>query len=100
MEEEGHIDILINNAGVFAPGQCRNTPEDLFQGSFSPFPGPTIDWTVEKMKSVYDTNVFSIVRLTSAVVPHMAKRSKGTIVNIGSIVGELSEIFYFLPGKN
>ncbi|KAJ6586407.1 NAD-P-binding protein [Mycena vulgaris] len=69
MNDEGHIDLLINNAGVFAPG-------------------PIVDWTAEEMKVVYDANVFSIFRLTSAIVPHMARRSRGTIVNIGSIVGE------------
>ncbi|KAJ7172827.1 NAD-P-binding protein [Mycena crocata] len=69
IEQEGHIDLLINNAGVFAPG-------------------PVIDWTPERMQEIYNTNVFSILRLTRAVIPHMAKRSKGTVVNIGSIVGE------------
>ncbi|KAJ7677607.1 oxidoreductase [Mycena rosella] len=70
MEEAGQIDMLVNNAGVLAPG-------------------PTIDWSAEDIKAVYDTNVFSIVRLCGAVVPHMAKRRTGMIINIGSIVGEL-----------
>ncbi|KAJ7907012.1 NAD-P-binding protein [Mycena leptocephala] len=69
IEESGQIDMLINNAGVLAPG-------------------PTIDWKAEDVKAVYDTNVFSIIRLCGAVVPHMAKRRQGTIINIGSIVGE------------
>lgn len=50
--------------------------------------GPTIDWKIEDVKAVYDANVFSIIRLCSAVIPHMAKRRKGTIVNMGSLVGE------------
>ncbi|KAJ7449435.1 NAD-P-binding protein [Mycena galericulata] len=69
IEESGHIDLLINNAGILAPG-------------------PTIDWTADQVKAIYDTNVFSIVRLCGAVVPHMAKRKMGTIINLGSIVGE------------
>ena len=33
----------------------------------------------------YDTNVFSILRMCKAVVPHMAARKSGTIINISSI---------------
>jgi NADP-dependent 3-hydroxy acid dehydrogenase YdfG len=51
--------------------------------------GPLVDWTAEKAKEVYDTNVFSIIRLCGAVVPHMAKHKSGTIVNMGSVVGEM-----------
>lgn len=51
--------------------------------------GPIIDFTVEQMKQVYDANVFSMLRVSKAVVPHMAKKRKGTIINMGSIVGEL-----------
>ncbi|KAJ7174129.1 oxidoreductase [Mycena crocata] len=68
--ESGHIDLLINNAGVITAG-------------------PLVDWTAEKAKDVYDTNVFSIIRLCGAVVPHMAKRKSGTIVNMGSVVGQI-----------
>jgi 1-acylglycerone phosphate reductase len=68
--ETGRIDLLINNAGVLAPG-------------------PMADCTSEEIKAVYDTNVFGILRMCRTVLPHMAKRQSGTIVNIGSIVGEL-----------
>ncbi|KAJ7267750.1 hypothetical protein C8J57DRAFT_1011038, partial [Mycena rebaudengoi] len=50
--------------------------------------GPTAEWTADRVKSVYDANMFSIVRLCGAVMPHMAKRKTGVIVNMGSIVGE------------
>jgi NADP-dependent 3-hydroxy acid dehydrogenase YdfG len=53
------------------------------------FIGPIVDWTPEKAKDLYDTNVVSIIRMCGAVFPHMAQRKSGTIVNIGSIVGEL-----------
>lgn len=51
--------------------------------------GPLIDWTIDATKNVFDTNVFSVLRLGRAVIPHMAERKQGTILNIGSRAGEL-----------
>lgn len=44
---------------------------------------------IERIKSTFDVNTFAILRLVHAVFPHMASRKRGTIVNIGSIVGEM-----------
>jgi 1-acylglycerone phosphate reductase len=68
--EAGQIDLLINNAGVLAPG-------------------PVADCSSEVIQRVYDTNVFGMLRVCRTVLPHMAERKCGTIVNMGSIVGEL-----------
>ncbi|KAJ7711928.1 NAD-P-binding protein [Mycena maculata] len=65
VKKEGRIDILINNAGM---------------ACFFP---------VEQIREVLDANVLSIVRVSRAVLPHMAERKSGLIVNIGSIVGEI-----------
>ncbi|KAH9913332.1 NAD-P-binding protein [Epithele typhae] len=70
MEREGRIDVLINNAGM--------------SGS-----GALIDIPIEEIVQTFNTNVFSIVRLTKAVIPHMAARKSGTIVTIGSLAGEI-----------
>ena len=43
---------------------------------------------MEYTKHVFDTNVFSVVRMSKAVIPIMAKRKSGLIINIGSVVGE------------
>ncbi|KAK2461589.1 hypothetical protein APHAL10511_006052 [Amanita phalloides] len=70
VEQEGRIDILVNNAGLISPGAL-------------------IDSDIEDIKRAFDTNVFGMWRMAKAVIPEMAKRRSGLIVNIGSIVGEI-----------
>jgi 1-acylglycerone phosphate reductase len=48
--------------------------------------GPAVEQSLSFVKQVFDVNVFSVIRMTKAVVPVMAKHNSGTIVNIGSVV--------------
>jgi 1-acylglycerone phosphate reductase len=48
-----------------------------------------VDIPLEEVKQVFETNTFAILRVCKAVTPIMAKRKSGTIVNIGSVVGEV-----------
>ncbi|KAF9553107.1 oxidoreductase [Agrocybe pediades] len=82
IEEAGHIDIFISNAGV------ANV-------------GPLLDITVETAQKVMDTNLFGTVRLVRLIGPHMVKRKKGLIIPVGSTAGELSIPFmgYYNPSK-
>src|SRR5213076_738114 len=59
----GHVDILINNAGMF------------------PF-GPTHETTEEAFDDVYSLNVKAPYFLVAELAPLMAKRGKGAIVNV------------------
>ena len=59
----GHVDILINNAGI------------------SPF-GPTHETTEEVFERVYALNVKAPYFLVAVLVPLMAKRGKGAIYNV------------------
>ena len=40
---------------------------------------------MDVIERTFDTNVFSIIRMCKAVIPHMAARKTGTIVNISSV---------------
>ncbi|KAJ7646887.1 hypothetical protein FB45DRAFT_183564 [Roridomyces roridus] len=72
-ETEG-IDILISNAGFSHVGTLLDTP-------------------YEEGAKVMETNFFGFVRLVKHIVPRMGKRGKGTVVAIGSILGELATPF-------
>src|SRR5438309_515662 len=65
----GNVDILINNAGMF------------------PF-GPTHETTEEVFDSVYSLNVKAPYFLVAELAPLMAKRGKGAIVNVSTMVAD------------
>ena len=77
----GHIDILVNNAGVY------------------PF-GPTADATEADFDGVYDLNVKAPFFLVSALAPEMAKRGKGAIVNIATMVAHYGQAGMALYGSS
>jgi len=72
----GQVDILINNAGIY------------------PF-GPTHEMTEEQFDRVYSTNVKAPYFLVGELAPVMAKRGKGAIVNLSTMVAD-----YGAPGMS
>ena len=44
---------------------------------------------MDVIERTFDTNVFSIIRMCKAVIPHMAARKTGTIVNISSVTARV-----------
>ena len=51
--------------------------------------GPLLDHDIAHISRVLDTNTVSILRVSKAVTPYMAKKGRGLIVNIGSIVEDV-----------
>ena len=63
------LDVLINNAGVYAAGRFVDFPIDAF-------------------RRVLDVNVLGVVHVTQAVLPGMLERGRGRVINIASTAGK------------
>jgi NAD(P)-dependent dehydrogenase (short-subunit alcohol dehydrogenase family) len=64
----GRIDVLVNNAGIGSAGAAEES-------------------SVAQAQDVFDINVFGVIRMSNAVLPHMRAQGSGRIINISSIVG-------------
>src|SRR5919198_6463275 len=70
------IDILVNNAGGARPGSFETLTDE--------------DWQAD-----LDVKLFSMIRCTREVLPHMRGRGGGSIVNINAVLGEYPHPSFF-----
>lgn len=73
VNELGHIDILINNAGF----SVRSAIEEIDE---------------QKLYNMYEVNVFGLLKMMQAVLPVMRRQESGRILNVGSISGRMTGI--------
>lgn len=71
IEENGHIDCLVNNAGSARIGALEEFPADSLQYEF-------------------DVNLFGPHRLVRSVLPSMREKGNGTIINVSSGLSHVS----------
>ncbi len=68
IEKFGHIDVLVNNAGITRDGLLMRMKEEDFD-------------------KVIEINLKGTFLVTKEVIPYMMKKREGSIINISSVVG-------------
>ena len=74
LKAEGHIDVLVNNAGYATGGSLEDTP-------------------MANARCQFEVNVFGLIRITQLCLPSMREQKSGRIVNISSMAGLFSSPF-------
>lgn len=80
-ERFGRLDILVNNAGIVSEDADFSSP-----GGFN----NTSTISEAALRRTFETNFFSVVALTQALLPLLRKSPAGRIVNLSSILASLT----------
>ncbi|MGW4957595.1 SDR family NAD(P)-dependent oxidoreductase [Nonomuraea sp. NPDC004186] len=80
-ERFGHLDVLVNNAGITGSGQV--TPVDAHDQVPS-----SVD--LDMVRAVFETNVLGVVAVTNAMLPLLRRSPAPRIVNVSSAAGSLT----------
>jgi 3-oxoacyl-[acyl-carrier protein] reductase len=75
LENWGHIDVLVNNVGIWTYGEMGNMEEKVWQETIR-------------------VNLDSIFYVCNAVVPSMKARKSGWIINVSSTAGVRGEAYH------
>ena len=77
----GRVDVLVNCAGYLQAGAIEEND-------------------VAGVKAQFETNLFGVLRMTNAVLPHMRRQGGGRIVNVSSVLGLIAPAFAGVYGSS
>lgn len=80
-EQFGHLDVLINNAGISGSGQV--SPEH----ALDQLPSSV---ELDTVRAVFETNVFGVITVTKAMLPLLRRSPAPRIVNVSSATASLT----------
>jgi NAD(P)-dependent dehydrogenase (short-subunit alcohol dehydrogenase family) len=79
IEADGGLDVLVNNAGIEHRDGDNNVPG-------------AGELTADVMRTVFDTNVFGVVRVTHAFLPLLLRSAAPVVVNVSSGLASLTRV--------
>jgi NAD(P)-dependent dehydrogenase (short-subunit alcohol dehydrogenase family) len=83
-KEFGRLDVLVNNAGVSHAGKPGSALEEIVKC------GRASVASLDEVRSVFETNVFGVIKVTQAMLPLLREAPAGRIVNVSNSSGSLT----------
>jgi NAD(P)-dependent dehydrogenase (short-subunit alcohol dehydrogenase family) len=80
VDQSGRIDVVVNNAGVMVVGISEAC-------------------TVDQLRQMYEVNLFSVLRVNQAVLPHLRRQGSGLLVYLSSSGASLVYPFMGMYGS-
>ncbi len=79
IEAGGGLDVLVNNAGI----EGRKADGGVFGAA---------ELTADMMRTIFETNLFGVVRVTHAFLPLLLRSSAPVVVNVSSGLGSMTRM--------